>query len=153
MSTDKYTIVVGDQRFSFTRGQLMVEPGNYFETYFLGNFQEAVHDTRELYLEKDPLLFTLIQAHLRGYDPFPFPDSCVPQYMTKRGALKNLLNDAEFFGLTRLESLIRQEMNTLDENRNKKPGQRRYQYWVCAALLRSAYALIYTVLVPHVRRP
>jgi hypothetical protein len=51
---------------------------------------------------------------------------------TKEGALKNLLNDAEFFGLIRLESLIREEMAALNERekRIKSPGQRIYQYWV-----------------------
>jgi hypothetical protein len=132
MSPDKYTIIVGDQRFSFTRDQLQVEPGNYFDTYFFGDFQEAAEDTRELYLEKDPRLFTLIQAHLRGYNPFPIPDSFVPQYMTKEGAFENLLKDVEFFGLIRLEGLIKEEMAALDEREKKIKSSDEwiYRYWV-----------------------
>jgi hypothetical protein len=132
MSTEEYAVIISGQRFTVTQDQLESEPGNYFATYFLGGFQEASENIREIKLQKDPLLFTLIQAHLRGYDPFPIPDSFVPRYMTKEGALKNLLKDAEFFGLTRLESLIREEMTALHERerRSKIPGQRVYQYWV-----------------------
>jgi hypothetical protein len=132
MSAKEYTIIITSQKFTVTQDQLESEPGNYFATYFLGEFQEASNNIREIKLQKDPLLFTLIQAHLRGYDPFPIPDSFVPQYMTKEGALKNLLKDAEFFGLVRLENLIREEMTALyeRERRSKIPGQRVYQYWV-----------------------
>jgi hypothetical protein len=49
MPSEKYTILVCDQWFSFTRDQLQVEPGNYFETYFLGNFQEAAHAFKHIY--------------------------------------------------------------------------------------------------------
>ena len=128
MSTEEYTTIVSGQRFTLTRDQLESEPGNYFASYFLGGFEESSNDTKEMKLEKDPLLFTLIQAHLRGYDPLPIPDSFVPQYMTKEGALKNLLNDAQYFGLTRLEELIQEEIN---RRMNDGPaGERIYQFWV-----------------------
>lgn len=128
MSTEEYTIVVSGQQFTLTRDQLESEPGNYFASYFLGRFQEASNNTREMKLQKDPLLFKFIQAHLRGYDPFPIPESFVPSYMTKEGALKNLLKDAQFFRLARLEELTWKEINkrVIDG----PAGEIIYQYWV-----------------------
>jgi hypothetical protein len=128
MSSDQFTVIVSGQRFAFTRDQLESDPGNYFATYFLGGFKEASSNAKEMILEKDPLLFTLIQAHLRGYDPFPIADAFTPKYMTKASALKNLMSDAKYFGLVRLEEAIEAEM----EKRSKAGpvGTRIYQYWV-----------------------
>jgi hypothetical protein len=128
MSLDQYTVIVSGERFVLTRGQLESEPGNYFATYFLGEFKEASNNSREMILEKDPLLFTLIQAHLRGYDPFPITDAFTPNYMTKDSALRNLMSDAKYFGLVRLEEAIEAEMV---KRSNAGPlGTRIYQYWV-----------------------
>jgi hypothetical protein len=134
MSAEEYIIIVSGQRFVVTRDQLESEPGNYFATYFLDKFQEFPNNTREIKLQKDPLLFTLIQAHLRGYDPFPIPDSSVPSYMTKEGVLKNLLKDAQYFGLTRLEELIREETNR-KMNEGSVAGEKIYQFWVSQLLI------------------
>lgn len=128
MSSDQYTIIVSGQRFVLTRDQLESEPGNYFATYFLGEFEESSNNSREMILEKDPLLFTLIQAHLRGYDPFPITDAFTPKYMTRNSALKNLMSDTKYFGLVRLEEAIEAEM---ERRSNAGPvGTRIYRYWV-----------------------
>lgn len=109
MSRDEYTVIVSGERFTFTRDQLQSEPGNYFDTYFFGEFSEAANNARELRLQKEPLLFKIIQAHLRGYAPLPLPKSYVP-YMTDAAALQNLLVDADFFGLQVLKELVQEEI-------------------------------------------
>ena len=110
MPAEKYTVIISEQRFVFTREQLESEPGNYLATYFLGDFKEAANGTREMNLERDPILFKLIQSHLRGYEIFPLADTCIPRDMTKVTTLKNLLKDAEYFGLDRLATLVREEI-------------------------------------------
>jgi hypothetical protein len=63
---------------------------------------------REIAVEKEPLFFKLIQAHLRGYEILPLRDSFIPPYMTKAVALGNLLREAQFYGLQRLEAKIKE---------------------------------------------
>jgi len=101
-----YAIIVSGEKFNFTRDQLESDPGNYFATYFFGEFEEAAQGAQELSLEKEPKLFQLIQAHLRGYDVLPIPEMVVPPYMTKETAIKNLFNDAQMYGLDRLAEKI-----------------------------------------------
>lgn len=107
MATPRYTIVVSGERFTFTRDQLESDSRNYFSTYFFGGFAEGSQGLRELVIEKDAQLFKLIQAHLRGYEIFPLPNSAIPHYMTRQGATTNLLLEAQFYGLERLEEKIR----------------------------------------------
>lgn len=132
MSTEEYTIVVNGQRFTVTRDQLESEPGNYFAIYFGGDFQEAANNATEIIIHKEPLLFTIIQAHLRGYKVVPIPDACVPSYMTRQGALENLLLDAQYFSMSRLEALVQEEIeaSAAREKSEKIQGQRIYQLWV-----------------------
>ncbi|KIM22408.1 hypothetical protein M408DRAFT_27712 [Serendipita vermifera MAFF 305830] len=99
MVDNRCTIIVSNERFDFTRDQLESDPGNYFATYFFGEFAEASQGVRELVVDKDVRLFRLIQAHLRGYEIFPLPDSAIPHYMTKEVAIKNLLTDAQYYCL------------------------------------------------------
>ena len=106
MTIEKYTIIVSGERFVFTADQLESDPGNYFSSYFLGGFKEVPYGTREMELEKEPLFFKLIQAHLRGYDVLPLPEQCIPPYMTKEGALVNLSKEAQFYGLWDLQKKI-----------------------------------------------
>jgi hypothetical protein len=106
MPIEKYTIVVNEDRFVFTRDQLESDPGNYFAQYFLLGFKEVPKGTREMEIEKEPLFFKLIQAHLRGYDILPLPDNWVPSYMTKESALNNLFKEAQFYGLWNLQNKI-----------------------------------------------
>jgi hypothetical protein len=127
MPKDEYAIILSGERFIVTRDQLESEPGNYFASYFLGGFEEACKNTREISIQKDPLLFTLIQAHLRGYSPFPIPAAFIPGYMTRQGALENLVRDAQFFGLSRLEILIKEEMQKMTAE--SSPSRRVYQLW------------------------
>jgi len=106
MATERYTITVSGERFVFTREQIQSEPGNYFATYFLGDFAESNNGAKELVIEKEPLLFKLIQAHLRGYEILPLADAAIPTYMTKEVALINLFRESQYYGLQRLEERI-----------------------------------------------
>ncbi|CAG8669000.1 726_t:CDS:1 [Acaulospora colombiana] len=103
MSQDIYALIVSGECFKLTKDQLESDPGNYLATYFLGDFAEATDGVQELHISKEPKLFTLIQAHLRGYTIFPIPDSIVPPYMTKETTIENLILEAEFYGLEILE--------------------------------------------------
>jgi len=127
MPPQKYTIIVSGQPFVFTRNQLESEPGNYFATYFFGDFKEAASATKELELDTEPLFFKLIQAHLRGYKVLPIQNAYVPDYTSKKVALENLRRDAEFFGLTRLVTLIDQEITAGGVPENGVIGERIYQ--------------------------
>jgi hypothetical protein len=98
-SPSKFTILVSGQGFSFTKDQLESEPDNYFANYLL----ETSSDGSQLEIEKDPAVFKLIQLHLRGYEVFPFPDTIIPPYMTRESFVKNILADARFFKLPKLE--------------------------------------------------
>jgi hypothetical protein len=107
MSTEHYTVITSGERFVFTREQMQSEPGNYFATYFLGDFAESKNGVKELVIEKEPLLFKLIQAHLRGYEILPLAEAAIPMYMTKEVALVNLLRESQYYGLQRLEERIK----------------------------------------------
>ncbi|CAG8758585.1 564_t:CDS:2, partial [Acaulospora colombiana] len=97
-----YSIFISGERFRLTRDQLESDPGNYFATFFFGDFAEAQNGCTELVIEKEPKLFRLIHAHLRGYTILPLSMSSIPQYMTHETALTNLIADAEFYGLQML---------------------------------------------------
>lgn len=128
MPSDKYVVIVSGQRFTFTRDQLESEPDNYFTTYFLGDFNEATNSINELELETEPLLFELIQAHLRGYTIFPIQEGCIPKYMSKMGMLKSLRKEADYFGLASLVGSIDEELVSAAEHpMNEGGGQRIYQ--------------------------
>jgi len=111
-----YAIIVSGERFNFTRDQLESDPDNYFATYFFGGFEEAAQGAQELSLEKEPKLFQLIQAHLRGYDVLPIPETMVPLYMTKETVIKNLFNEAQMYGL----DLLAQKIGEYQEEQKQK---------------------------------
>ncbi|KAG8767865.1 hypothetical protein FRC20_005423 [Serendipita sp. 405] len=128
-----YIVKIGDEEFRFTQDQLDSEPGNHLAIHFLqgvdsrSNVVEA--GNRTLLLERDPLLFKLIQAHLRGYEVLPIPDSLVPGYMTKESALENLQRDARSLGLRRLEEkLMNYQMSLMRGTQIKLPmAQKKYK--------------------------
>jgi hypothetical protein len=106
-----YTVIVSGEKFVLTRDQIESDPGNYFASYFLGEFSEAAAGTRELIVQKEPHIFKLIQAHLRGYDILPLSDKVIPWHLTKETMISNLLNEAEFYGLDLLCQKIRNHQN------------------------------------------
>ncbi|KAG8765823.1 hypothetical protein FRC16_007847 [Serendipita sp. 398] len=145
MAIEKFTIIVSGERFVLTRDQLESDPGNYFAEYFLIGFKDVPFGTRELEIEKEPLLFKLIQAHLRGYNILPLPDQWIPPYMTKEGALDNLMKEAQFYGLWNLQNRI-EEYQSKAPKSSSRPGIRSYklaQYkqsgWVYCDLSESGF--------------
>jgi len=93
-----YAIIVSGERLTFTREQLESEPNNKLAEYFFGTSSQPSTEKREMRIEKEPALFKLIQAHLRGYNIFPIQNGFVP-YMTADGVLENLLKEAEYYAL------------------------------------------------------
>ncbi|KAG8818528.1 hypothetical protein FRC17_010803 [Serendipita sp. 399] len=145
MVSEKFTIIVSGERFVFTKDQLESDPGNYFAEYFLIGFKDVPFGTREMEIEKEPLLFKLIQAHLRGYDILPLPDQWIPPYMTREGALDNLLKEAQFYGLWNLLNKI-EEFQSKSPKGKYPPGSKSYklaQYkqtgWVTCDLSESGF--------------
>ena len=132
MSNVRYTIIVSGEPLNFTRDQIESDPGNYFATYFFGGFAEGSQGARELVVEKDIQLFKLIQAHLRGYEIIPLADTAIPWYMTKEGALNNLLREAEFYCLQILVDKIeitQSEKTTTIPTQGQAPVLKRYKFW------------------------
>lgn len=153
MAIEKFTIRVGGESFVFTRAQLESDPGNYFAEYFLIGFKDVPYGTRELEIEKEPLLFKLIQAHLRGYDILPLPDQWIPPYMTKEGALKNLYKEAQFYGLWNLQNRIdefrasearlsRMSSRSTASQKRYKLAQYKQSGWVNCDLSESGYKVL-----------
>ena len=103
---EEYTVVVRGERFVLSRDQIFFDSPNYFTTLFTGTFQKAVNRHQEVILHRDPLLFKIIQTYLSGYSILPLPDDWMPAYMSKEAALKNLLEDARFYGLEKLVELL-----------------------------------------------
>ena len=99
---DEYTVVLRGERFVLSRDQIFFDSPNYFTMLFTGTFQEAATGQREVTLHRDPHLFKIIQTYLAGYSILPLPDDWMPAYMSQEAAVKNLLADAQFYGLERL---------------------------------------------------
>jgi hypothetical protein len=100
--TQIYSLLVSGERFELTKDQLEWDPGNYFATFFFGDFSEAQNGCTELVISKETRLFELIHAHLRGYTILPLSPSSIPPYMTRETALINLMTDAQYYGLQML---------------------------------------------------
>ena len=130
MSNERYTIVVSGERLVFTRDQIESDPGNYFATYFFGEFAEGTRGIRELAVEKDVRLFRLIQAHLRGYSILPLAPAAIPPYMTMEGALANLLTEAQYYSLQLLEEKIRDFLSHDASTKLRKDAVRTYKFAV-----------------------
>lgn len=156
MSDERYVIVASGERFVFTRDQIESDPGNYFAVYFFGEFAEGSRGIRELVVEKEPFLFKLIQAHLRGYEIFPLPDSRIPSYMTKEVTITNLLREAQFYTLGRLEDRINtfqretsQSFSLANAHANPETPIKMYKFakhgsgrWVANNITQEGYRII-----------
>lgn len=124
----KINIYAGDHRFQFNKTEVESEPESIFVEY--------IRDNNVPTLDADPYLFSLIHAHLKGYEIFPLPSQGVPYggeihsgsqllpvlpYLSKEATLKNLLRDATDFGLKNLVAKIEQEMaNQLESSQGKE---------------------------------
>jgi hypothetical protein len=105
-SNTKHMIIVRDEEFTLRRTQLEFDAPNYFTTYFYGDFAEADAGVTTLTLDRSPELFAIIVEYMSGYHILPLAQKALPRTMTTRTAMLNLVEDAAFYGLTRLHALL-----------------------------------------------
>jgi hypothetical protein len=125
-----YTLVVSGERITLTKDQLLSDPDNYFFTYFFGDFSESQNNPTEIIIEKEPALFKLIQAHLRGYTVLPIPEGFVPAYMTRDTMVQNLLVEAEYYGLEELVGRITEYLEKQTKVDERRLLRRNYKLGV-----------------------
>ncbi|OBZ74469.1 hypothetical protein A0H81_05114 [Grifola frondosa] len=93
-----------DEVFHLSHDQISSDAPNYFTSCFLGGFVES--EKRTLTLDRNPALFALIVDYLSGYTILPLSIRALPHTMDVPVALRNLLQDAQFFGLRGLCDLL-----------------------------------------------
>jgi len=108
----EFTITVKDRVFVLTEDQIRRDAPNYFTMLFEGSFKETREGIRELKLHRDPYLFTFIHMHLSGYAVLPLPKDDIPSYLSEGSRIKNLLVDAQFYGLDSLAQELEAETIT-----------------------------------------
>ncbi|KAI0742410.1 hypothetical protein C8Q80DRAFT_1109188 [Daedaleopsis nitida] len=99
-----YTIIVRGEEFQLSRSQIAFDSPNYFTDCFSSGFAEA--RDRILRLDRNPTLFALIVEYLSGYSILPLSPDMLPAGMSVTAAVRWLRQDAEFYDLKRLLSLI-----------------------------------------------
>lgn len=102
--TTKYTVILRDEEFTLRKGQLEFDAPNYFTALFLGDFAES--STTSVTLDRNPDLFALIVEYMSGYHILPISTRALPRTMDERSAMLNLIEDAAFYGLSRLHALL-----------------------------------------------
>ncbi|ORY54001.1 hypothetical protein BCR35DRAFT_284794 [Leucosporidium creatinivorum] len=103
---EQYTVITRGVKFKLSRSQIEYDSPNYFTAAFLDHdFAES--RSKVVYLDRHPHLFAFIVEHLSGYEIMPFPTGALPACMTLDSARINLLRDAEYFGLEKLQSILR----------------------------------------------
>src|SRR2546429_8170945 len=66
-----------------------------------------VYGIKEIFFDRDPIIFEVISRYLRGYEIFPISSINLPVGMSENIFRQNLLRDAKFFQLSKLsESMI-----------------------------------------------
>ena len=123
MSALEYTIVIGDQRFTLLRDQIMRNAPNYFTAFFEGAFRETSEGVREMKLYRNPYLFNFIHLYLSGYEILPLPTNNLPCYFSEESRLKNLLLDARFYGLDALAESLEAVVSRMERSGNSEKGQ------------------------------
>jgi len=88
-------------------------------------------------IEKEPLLFKLIQAHLRGYEILLLSEAGIPSYMNAETALNNLLLEAQFYCL---EKLVNNITNFQAERAKEVPRSKQRTYELHCLVRTSLYA-------------
>lgn len=101
----KYTVIVRDEEFTLRKSQLEFDAPNYFTAIFLGDFSEG--GTTTTTVDRNPDLFAIIVEYLSGYRVLPLAPKALPRTMDTKTALLNLIDDAAFYGLSKLHSLLK----------------------------------------------
>ncbi|KAL8284128.1 hypothetical protein RQP46_004877 [Phenoliferia psychrophenolica] len=96
-----YTVVARGVSFTLSRDQCEFDSPNFFTSAFFTGFAES--ESRTVYTDRSPTLFSLFVDYLSGYDILPLAPV---SGMTPEVALRNLHKDADYFGLTRLEAKL-----------------------------------------------
>ncbi|TFK52619.1 hypothetical protein OE88DRAFT_1734589 [Heliocybe sulcata] len=100
----KYTLTVRGQEFRLSKRQIEFDSPNFFTACFLGSFQES--SSKSVTLDRSPQLFAIIVEYLSGYEILPLPSTFVSERMDAAYVTRNLLVDADFYGLTGLKRLL-----------------------------------------------
>lgn len=109
---DSFAIIVRGQRFTLIRGQIESEPESLFAKTLLGDFKEG--ETRELKLDRHPAVFSLIIDHLSGYRILPIAEATASRLgMDREELLRYVEDDAEYYGLGRLNDFLKAKTLTL----------------------------------------
>ena len=103
-ATSKFTIFIRDDEFTLRKSQLEFDSPNYFTSYFFGDFSESGRTT--LVLDRSPELFAIIVEYMSGYRILPLARKALPRTMDESTALANLVEDAAFYGLSKLHALL-----------------------------------------------
>lgn len=102
----KYTVIVRDEVFTLYKTQIEFDAPNYFTALFLGDFAEGASNTTTLTLDRNPALFSILVEYMSGYHILPLSERALPKTMNARTALRNLVEDAAFYGLSRLHAML-----------------------------------------------
>ncbi|CAB4387730.1 hypothetical protein RhiirA5_394736 [Rhizophagus irregularis] len=102
--TDSYLVRVGGKVFEFSETSLQTDAPNLFTEMLWGG---EVYGEKEIFFDRDPVIFEVISRYLRGYEIFPISSINLPVGMSENVFRQNLLRDAKFFQLSKLsESMI-----------------------------------------------
>lgn len=104
IANQRYTVIVRDEQFSLQRSQIEFDAPNYFTAYFLGEFRESGCTT--LVLDRNPDLFAILVEYMSGYTILPLSSRSLPRTMDPMLALRNLAEDAAFYGLSHLHDKL-----------------------------------------------
>lgn len=107
----EYTITVENEKFILVADHFNSDAPNYFTSYFFGDFAEG--GCQEMILHRNPILFRAVREHLMGYEIGLLTGDWYPSHWSRDTALKNLLVDADFYGLERLIGLVKDTLKTI----------------------------------------
>jgi hypothetical protein len=120
--SDTFTINLRGVPLQLSQAQIEADsPGsNLFAASLLGDFIEA--SNRTLQLDRHPGIFKIILDHLSGYRIFPLDQEMIDEYCNGDGmsinrALRYLQDDSEYYGLSRLNALVTEEIDRLEDEK------------------------------------
>jgi hypothetical protein len=123
-ATEMFTIKLRGVPLQLSRSQIEADsPGsNFFAASLLGDFMEASNKT--LSLDRHPGIFKIILDHLSGYRIFPLDKVLLKSYygdgVSVERALRYLQDDSEYYGLSRLYTLVTEERERLESEEKQE---------------------------------
>ncbi|KAK4704698.1 hypothetical protein P7C70_g1516, partial [Phenoliferia sp. Uapishka_3] len=110
-----FTVILQGMSFVLSSNQIKFDSPNWFISAFQSGFEEST--TRIAKTDRSPVLFHFILEHLSGYETLPLPPI---SSMSSSVALRNLLLDAQYFGLARLEEKVAEEIEEPSDQRRAR---------------------------------